>query len=323
MAKITLEQAAKILRSGEKFVLATHINPDGDALGSALGLGHVLRRLGKDAQIYIDDKLPRNFSLLPGYEEIKTAADLPLKEKLNVDRLVILDAGIDRINRAKDVTDAPILNIDHHISNDEAADELYLDAHRAATAEIVYELTKELGVEFDSDIAVCLYTGIATDSGFFRYANTKPFTMRAAAELLEYGVKPNVISEATETRTFADLRGMAEALNTIESFADGKAVGVFLDLPLVKTLDSTEGFIDMIRTVEGADVAVMVKCQEENFCRISMRSRNVDVSKIAVKFGGGGHVRAAGCSLKMSFAEAKQTIVAAITDAFNEAEIDK
>ena len=315
MSKITLSEAAQILLQHDRFVLAAHINPDGDAIGSSLGLMHALRKLGKDVEVYIDDKIPRIFSVLPGYDEIKFPPENLPAEKLRPARLVILDANIDRINRVKDMVDAPVLNIDHHVSNDGAAEELYLDADRAATAEIIYEIVKEMNVPFDEKIASCLYTGIASDSGFFRYANTKPFTMRAAAELLEYDVKPNVISEAIETMSFDTVKGMAAALSTAEIFADGKAAGMFLDLPLVSTLETTEGFIDMIRIIEGVDVAVMVKCQEEKFCRVSMRSKNLDVAKIAVKFGGGGHIRAAGCSLKMPFADAKKTIVAELTAA--------
>ena len=318
MAKITLSQTAQILLQSDRLVLAAHINPDGDAIGSSLGLMHALRSLGKEVAVYIDDNIPRIFSVLPGCEEIKRPPDDLSGDKLRPARLVILDASVDRVNRVKDMVDAPILNIDHHVSNDGAADELYLDADRAATAEIVYELVKEMGVAFDYNIATCLYTGIATDSGFFRYANTKPFTMRAAAELLEYGVKPNMISEAVETKTFDNVTGMAAALNTAVLFADGKAAGIFLDLPLVSTLETTEGFIDMIRIIEGVDVAVMVKCQEEEFCRVSMRSKNLDVAKIAMKFGGGGHIRAAGCSLKMSFVDAKDTIIQEITAAVAE-----
>ena len=318
MSKITLAEAAQILNNNDRFVLATHIHPDGDAIGSTLALMHALKKAGKQVEVYIDDKAPRIFSFLPGYELIKRPPENLPSAKLPADRLVILDANIDRISRVKDMTDAKVLNIDHHVSNDEAADELYLDADRAAAAEIVYEVIKEMGVAFDSDIAVCLYTGIATDSGFFRYASTKPFTMRAAAELMEYDVKPNIVSEATEEKSFATVKGMAAALSTVELFADGKAAGIFLDLPLVQTLETTEGFIDNVRIIESVDTALMVKCQDENVCRISMRSKKLDVAEIAVKFGGGGHIRAAGCTLKMPFADAKKTIVAELTAALAE-----
>ena len=193
-----------------------------------------------------------------------------------------------------------------------------MDADRAATAEIIYELVKEMNAEFDYENALPLYTGIATDSGFFRYANTKPFTMRAAAELMEYGVKPNLVSEATEVKPFAVVKGLGAALSAAEIFHDGLAAGIFLDYPTVKELETTEGFIDEIRVIEGVDVAVLVKCQGENMCRVSMRSKTLDVAKIAMKFGGGGHVRAAGCTLKTSFDEAKKIITEELNRALSE-----
>ena len=159
---------------------------------------------------------------------------------------------------------------------------------------------------------MCIYTGIATDTGFFRYFNTTSFTMRAAAEMLEFGVRPNVISEAMEQKSFDVVKGMAEAMQTIELFCGGRAAGVFLDLERTERIENTEGFIDMVRVIEGVDVAVLLKCKEERVCRASMRSKGVDVAKIAASFGGGGHVRAAGCTLEMPFEEAKKTIMAAI-----------
>ena len=308
MSKITLEQAAQTIMSAQRIVIAAHINPDGDALGSSLGLMHGLKTLGKDTRVVIDDKIPTVFSVLPGLENIER----PQGDDLPADLLVVLDASLDRIGNVTKIVNAPTLNIDHHVSNDGAADQLYLDASRAATAEIIYQLTKELGIEFNHDIAMCLYTGIADDTGFFRYANTTPFTMRAAAELLEYDVKPNIVSESVEMKSYGDVKGLAMVLGTLEMFQDGKAAGIFIDEDLAKELESTEGFIDNVRIIENVDVAFMLKYIEDGKCRVSMRSKKTDVSKIAVGLGGGGHVRAAGCTLNMDFDEAKKTIVAAI-----------
>ena len=315
---IILSEATDILKAAKNIVITAHINPDGDAVGSSLGLMHTLRGLGKKARVVIDDKIPSIYAVLPGYEEIERFSDDFSADE--ADLLVILDTAADRIGKVAEKVNAPILNIDHHVSNKGEVGRLYLDAKRAATAEIIYELVKDLNAPFTYESATSIYTGIADDTGFFRYANTTPFTMRAAAELLEYGVKPNVVSEAVETKSFDTVKGMAAALSTVEIFREGKIAGLFLNLPLVKTLETTEGFIDMVRVIEGVDVAVLVKCQEENFCRVSMRSKTLDVAKVAVKFGGGGHIRAAGCSLKMSFEEAKRSVLAALNAAFDEQE---
>ena len=309
---LILTEAAEALRNAQKLVLTAHENPDGDAIGSTLGLMHVLRDMGKEVRVFIDDDIPSNFSILPGVDQIERPT-----EKMTADLLVVLDTAPDRIGRTGELTDAPILNIDHHISNDSEGRRLYLDAARAATCEIVYELAKELRVPFTKESAMCIYTGIATDCGFFSFANTKPFTMRAAAELMEYGVEPNIISEAMEQKTYTVVKAMSKALDTMEIFHGGQAVGLFLDEGLSAEIESTEGFIDMVRVIEGVDVAVLLKCKEKDVCRASMRSKGTDVSKIATSFGGGGHIRAAGCTLNMPFAQAKAAIIDAINRAMD------
>ena len=308
--KLTLEKTAEVLKNADRLVLTAHVNPDGDAIGSSLGLMHILREMGKEVQIFIDDDIPSIFSILPGVEKIqKPEESMP---KISADLLVVLDASPDRVGKVRELVEAPVLNIDHHVTNTEDKVRVYVDSKRAATCEIIYELAKELEIPFTKDSAVCIYTGIATDCGFFRYANTTPFTMRAAAELMEWDIRPNLISEAMEQKSCATVRGMAKALSTLEVFHDGRAAGLFLDDELSSELETTEGFIDMIRVIEGVDVALLLKCKEKNVCRVSMRSRETDVSRIAMSLNGGGHIRAAGCTLEMPFEEAKKTIVDAI-----------
>ena len=313
---LSLQETAEALSKANKIALTAHVNPDGDAVGSVLGLMHILKGIGKEAIAFIDDKLPANFSFLPGIENIKKPEESG--GKIPADLLVILDASPDRIGKVQDMIEAPVVNIDHHVSNEGKEVRLYLDAKRAATCEIVYELAKELRSPFTKEIATCLYTGIATDTGFFRYANTTPLTMRAAAELMEYGVEPNTVSEATEQKPYDTVRGMADALKTMEIFHGGKAAGLFLDEELSERIENTEGFIDMIRVIEGVEVALLLKCKEKDVFRVSMRSKGLDVSKIAMSFEGGGHVRAAGCTLNMSFSDAKKTIVDAVDKALDD-----
>ncbi len=307
--KITLQEAAAKLKSAEKILLTAHINPDGDAIGSTLAMMQILRAMGKFAQVYIDDKLPRNFSVLPFEEEIKRPVD---GEKFDADLLVILDTAPDRIGKVIEMTDAPILNIDHHITNKSDVDFLHVESDAAATCEIIFKLCRELDVEITKNIAVCLYMGIATDTGFFNYSNTKPATLRAVAELVELGVEPNVISEQVERRTFLDVKIVSAALQTTKLFYGGKVVGMFISEEISRKVETTEGLIDLIRVIDSVDVAFLLTCKSENFCRVSMRSKAVDVSQIAKRLGGGGHVRAAGCSIYKNFEEAKNILVSAI-----------
>ena len=316
--KLTLEKTAEVLRGAQRIVLTAHVNPDGDAIGSSLGLMHILREMGKEVSVFIDDDIPSNFSILPGIEDIKKPEEN--MQEVSADLLVVLDTALDRIGKVQEFVKAPVLNIDHHITNKEDKVRVYVDAKRAATCEIVYELAKELEVPFTNESAVCIYTGIATDCGFFRYSNTTPFTMRAAAELMEWEVKPNYVSEAMELKSYEVVQGMSKALSTMQVFHDGKAAGLFLDEEFSASIESTEGFIDMIRVIDGVDVAVLLKCKDKDVCRVSMRSKHTDVSSIAMSFGGGGHVRAAGCTLEMPFSQAQSTIIDAIDKALGQQE---
>ena len=313
--KLTLKETAQKLKTVNKILVTAHINPDGDAIGSTLAMCLALRQLGKSAQVYIDDKKRMNLAFLPHFDEIKRPAE---GEKFDADLLLVLDTSPDRIGNVRKLTDAPILNVDHHVTNKNEVDDLYLDANAAAACEIVYGLCVELGVEITKDIATCIYTGIATDTGFFKYSNVTPATLMTAAKLLESGIKPNVISEEVEKRNLNDVKAMSAALNTMEIYFGGKVAGIYLDAELSKTVDTTEGFVDLIRVIDTVDVAFFMHCQEENIIRLSLRSKGVNVSEIAQKLGGGGHIRAAGATLHMNFDDAKKLLLDTLGEYFNE-----
>ena len=311
--RIELKDAAKRLKAAKKIIITAHVIPDGDAVGSSLALSRMLRSLGKDVRVFIDDTIRKTLETLPDFDTIERPM---LEEKLDADLLVILDTQTDRIGQVRQAAEGiPILNIDHHVTNEGKDVDIYLDENAAATCEIIFSLSKLLKVKLDKETATCLYTGIATDTGFFNYANTRPSTLRAAAELIEAGVKPNEVSEQMEKKSLSDVMGEIEALQTTKVFFGGKAVGLFIDLELSKRIESTEGFIDLVRIIDGVDVAFLLHCKAENFCRVSMRSKTVDVSEIARRLGGGGHIRAAGCSINAPFEEAKMIITHAIGEA--------
>ena len=307
--KITLKDAAEKISQAEKILVTAHINPDGDAIGSTLAMLQILRSMNKKVVAYIDDKLPKNFITLPYAEEIKRPQE---NKKISADLVVILDTAPDRIGKILEITDAPILNIDHHVTNKNEENFLYVEPTAAATCEIIFSLTKILGVKITEEIAICLYTGLATDTGFFNYSNTKPATFRAAAELVECGVKPNLIAENVEKRTASEVKVISLALRTTKLFYGGKVVGMFVDEKLAKQTDTTEGLIDLIRVIDSVEVAFLLTEKGKNFCRVSMRSKTVNVSEIAQKLGGGGHVRAAGCTINENFEDAKNILIQAI-----------
>lgn len=310
--EVTLKQAGDLLLKANKIVISSHVNPDGDNVGSTLGLYHALKAQApsKDIKIVLDDDLPDNLGMLSGLDLYQK----PEKLISDVDLLVILDVDIDRIGKVRDVVKAPILNLDHHISNTKASDFCYVDAKAAATAQIVYSLIKEMNWQITPECATCLYTGMATDTGFFRYSNTLPYTLRAAAELMECGAKPNIISETFSQRSFASVKAAGRAIDTIKLYHDGKIALMVIDKELKQSADNTEGFVDFARNIRGVDVAVMIKYTEDKVTRVSMRSKTVNVSTIAQSIGGGGHIRAAGATVYENLAQAKDTVLNAIIE---------
>ena len=317
--KIELRDAAERLQAANNIVVTAHVNPDGDAIGSSLALLLILRAMGKQVRVLLDDDIPPNFAILPNMGDIEHPVELTETEII-ADLLVVLDTQTDRIGSVLKLVKAPILNIDHHITNEgKNVSWLFLNANAAATCEIIFDLIEFLPVALNEDLAHCLYAGMATDTGFFNYANTRPSTLRAAAVLIEAGVKPNVIAEEMERKSLADFKGLCEALKTMEFFFEGRVAGLFINEAVAHLVDSTEGFIDQIRVIDGVEVAFVLTCRGDDTYRVSMRSRTVDVSKIARSLGGGGHIRAAGCTLRMSFDEARDTLLKAIGEAIGEA----
>lgn len=313
--KITMDDAVQMLRDAQTVVLTSHIRPDGDAIGSTLGLMHVLRAQGKEVRILIDDEIPRIFSILPGVDQIERPIE---SQRYTADLLVVCDVELGRTGASVSAVDAVhLLNIDHHVTNDEKAEHLCLNPKAAATCEIVYDLVRILGIMPMLDAAVCLYTGMATDTGFFRFSNTTPHTMRAAADLLEIGVKPNIVSTAMEMKSYDEVMAQVRAIRNLEMFFDGRVAAVFIDEERARGVTTTEGLLDELRVIEGTQIVFFMKWLEKDTYRISMRSKGTNVSRIAQKFDGGGHIRAAGCTIHAPFAEARTAILDAIGEELN------
>ncbi len=307
----TLEEIAALLLVQDKLVLCPHVSPDGDALGSTLALKMALEKAGKKVTVMVDDDVPKAFGFLPQIDCFVKPADT---EVVEADLLVVLDASsLDRIGKiAQSVKAKAVANIDHHISNTQFADYLYLNTEAAATAEILCNLVEKLGITPDKDLATCLYTGIYTDCGSFRYANTTPGTMRAAAKLLEYGARPNEISDALGTNTRANIEMLGKVLQTLAFYNDGKISTLEINTDLYDKDVNTDNFISFARYIEGVDVAVLFKAVEPAVTRVSMRSQDTDVAAIALSFGGGGHIRAAGCTVELPLEQAKAKVLEAI-----------
>jgi len=311
----TLSEAGALLKAAEKLVIVSHISPDGDTLGSSLALAHALRKLGKEVILNVDDDIPTVYSFLPGIEGYRRFSP---EEKIQADLLVVIDASsADRAGNAMTVVQASaVLNIDHHKTNTRFADYLYLDADAAATAEIMYSLLQEMGTEIDRDMAVCIYEGLYTDTGSFKYSNTTSKTLSTAAVLLDYGVNPSLISDNMEVKSRSQVELLGKVLDTLTFLLDGKVAYVEVAPELYDHNIDTDTFVSYPRYIEGVEIALLFKQVEENLTRVSFRSKKIDVSKIALSFDGGGHQKASGCSIYAPLKEAEKIVLQAVEELF-------
>ena len=314
------EAVLRELSAGERFLLTTHENPDGDALGSLLALHEILGQLGKDSVMYLATKefpLPVEYRFLPLAEVFhEPPADV-------VDRtLVFLDCGnIDRTPAGfLRSADARVVNIDHHHDNTRFGAVNLVDVKASSTAEIVFGLAKRIGAQITPAIAGALYVGLVTDTGRFSYENTDAGTHRMAAELIEAGVDVNDTYQRLYERVpIEKSRLVARALEKIERREDcGLALTYISNADYADTGSSevlTEGIIDHVRALEGTQVAAVVRDRNEtagSARKVSLRSTDgsVDVSAIARAHGGGGHPRAAGFSTDLTYPEIVEALCA-------------
>ena len=309
--KINLLETGNMLLAAQKIVLCCHVSPDGDTLGSALGLARFLEQKGKEVIVFADDHINKSLSFIPGIEKVQRPEEGVIVE---ADLFVVVDASsFDRVGICNEVIKAPVLlNIDHHISNTEFADYLYLDAEAAAAGEIMCDLFEVMGWEYDEAIAVDFYTAITTDCGSFRYSNTTSKTMQRAAKLLDYGVKPNEISDMLDVRSRKTTELLAKVLPSLTFDYEGKVAHITITNDLYDKEAQTDSFVSYPRYIEGVEVAIMFKAVEPEVTRVSMRSSNVDVASVALSFGGGGHLRAAGCTIYAPVEEAKAQLLAVV-----------
>ena len=308
-----IERVAAEIRDRDRFLLTAHEGPDGDALGSLLGMHHLLTQLGKDSLMFLAAKefpLPIEYRFLP-LEEVfhEPPADMP-------DRTVVfLDCGnldrmpVDFLAEGNNLR----LNIDHHHDNTLFGDVNLVDVEASCTAEIVYELAILLGAAITPQIASALYVGLVTDTGKFMYENTNARTHRIAAELIEAGVAVDeTYRRLYEHVPIEKLRLLSRALEGIQHHCDGALVLSYVTASDYQASgagsEMTEGIIDHLRSVEGARVAALVRDlgdRGRSARKVSLRSSggDVDVSAIARRHGGGGHKRAAGFSTDLGLDE--------------------
>ncbi len=291
---------AAALTRAEDVAIACHVNPDGDALGSLLAAHLGLRHLGKKtfpSWSAASVVLPDAYAFLPGAADLVQPGDIP-----EVSILLALDCGAaDRLGDLEKLAASAttVINIDHHPRNSAFGDLNVVETQASSTAELVARLLGMLGVPMDADIATCLYVGIVTDTGRFQYSNSRPDTLRLAADLLSYGVDaPAIALEVFESAPFGYLKLLGRVLERATLFDKEKLVCSWItrrDLEEFGVgIEETDKLVDMVRSTRAADVTAMFKEQPDGRWRVSLRSKGPSVGAIARAHGGGGHELAAG-----------------------------
>jgi phosphoesterase RecJ-like protein len=312
---------AAILRGCERILISVHKSPDGDALGSQLALMLALEKLHKKVTAHNLDPVPEIYRFLPNADRIKTG----LSVQGRYDAYIVVDADPSRTGLFdKEYPADSVINIDHHVTNSHEWPLTWLDPNAAACGEMIYNLIRELGVTIDRDIALCLYTAIFTDTGSFRYSNTSPASMKIAAEMLEVGADPWIVTENVyESFAYRRLKLLGEVLAGMERTEDGRVAWVVVTDALFRktgtTAEDTDSFINFVRSVKGVEVAVLIRQTGESQYKLSLRSKGrIDLSGLAQSFGGGGHKNAAGGIMNGALEDVKRTVVSRVAKAISD-----
>jgi len=312
---VAARAVAERIRGGRNFLITAHRNPDGDALGSGIGLQRLIRKLGKQANMIVRDGFAKPLLNIPGANEVTVSDKLPADYPKAYDAVFTMECP--EVQRTGyPVLPGPVVNIDHHLGNEMYGEINYLDIEAPSVGEMVQQLNRNhLHLPLDPETATALYVSLATDTGFFRYHNTTLRTFEAAEELVRAGVVPGDVSLwINESLTVGAVKLLGLCLNTLQLHANGRIAT--LELPKQfftlsgASPEDTEGIVNYGRNIETVLVSALLKESEGNTTRVSLRAKpGVDVQKVASMFGGGGHKAASGCTIPLPLPQAKAKLL--------------
>lgn len=318
---MTSDRIKNIIEDGNNFLVASHENPDCDAVGSLLAMKHGLSSLGKNIYCYNKSGVPGYLRFLPGSEHIKTTID---NGQYEFDAVFLLDsADLSRVGTEMEeyIKTEHIKNlviVDHHKTNSIRIGYTYVDDNASSTGILIYKILDQLSVDITTEIAKCLFTTIVGDTGSFRYSNTNPEALDIASKLVRCGADPEEISvRLYESEPERKIRLLSLILPTLEMHCENSIATLHVTKGMFDETGSgredTEGVIDIARSIDGVKVAILFKEEPEsnsNVWKVSIRSKsNVDVSEVAKSFGGGGHSKAAGFLINGSVDEARRQVI--------------
>ncbi|HPU00701.1 MAG: bifunctional oligoribonuclease/PAP phosphatase NrnA [Firmicutes bacterium] len=310
------EKVIALFRELGSFNLVSHMQPDGDSIGSLLALGEALAMLGKGVRLFTPAPVPRKYAFLPGSENISAGSDGWEEEAAAV---VVDCSDLERTGHFKEQIRraAVVINIDHHVTNRRFGTANLVDPEAAATGEIVFRLLESLQLKPTASIAECLYVAISTDTGSFKFENTTAAAHRAAAALLEsQPLNPGIISQRLfDEHPLSYLLLLKKVLGTLELYGGKRVAVITASRDMLEQCgaqpDELDGIINYARNIEGVEIGIMFYIDGSGEIKIGFRSKNIDVSALAGRMGGGGHPRAAGCRLKGAYGPVKERVIGA------------
>ena len=314
---LKIREIISAIRSNERFMVAAHVHPDGDAIGALLGMKLILQRLGKKVDVYSQDPFPPEFEFLP---QTLAIHNKPL-ESCEYEVAILVDCGDfarvgDELSKFISRAVPFVINIDHHISDKPFGNLYWVETSASSTCEMLFDLCVSLSLAPDAALSSVLYTGILTDTGSFRYLNTNRRVFEIVSVLVEMGADPShIATQVYDSATPEKLKLLAQVLGTIEFHANFRVVSAELSLSMISDSSSSymdsEGFINHLRSVKSVDLAMLFRELSDGSVHISMRSRGgIDVATLAQRHGGGGHRRAAACRVPGSLHSVRSTFIA-------------
>jgi phosphoesterase RecJ-like protein len=299
-----------------RFLISSHANPDGDAIGTELGLARLLRQAGREAAIWNFHPTPGTYRALPGSESIHVGAEPPAGFPTAFDCAVVLECPtLDRTGLAERLAELPLLNIDHHLGNALYGVANWVDTSAAAVAVMVAALARRAGLPIDAETADCFLLALVSDTGGFRFSNATPAAFEAAAALVREGARPEQVSQwLNESQPEGSVRLLGAMLATLELHASGRVATVHLTREMFSRAGAapgdSEGLVDVPRSIAGVEAVALLRELDGSGWKVSLRSRGaVDVQAIAQRHGGGGHRNAAGCKVEGGLPELERLLV--------------
>ncbi|CAA9400960.1 MAG: RecJ [uncultured Pyrinomonadaceae bacterium] len=312
-----LSQVVELIENKSSFAITTHVRPDGDGVGSSLGLCWLLRSLGKSAEVVLRDEIPVSYAQLPGADEIKKVAEVNGK----YDAIFVIECSDITRPGIRGLENQLTVNIDHHATSEHFGTINWIDQTASAVGEMIYNLCKAIGGRITKEIAECVYLALVTDTGSFHFPNTTERTLKVASELIKVGVKPAQISEAVyNSYPWSRIELMRQVLATVRRNEAGNIAWLRQTLEMSENARAVDGdnngFVNIPLAAREVEAVVYMREVEPNTYRVSLRSKdNINVARVAEKFGGGGHKNAAGCRVEGDWDARETEIVAALTEA--------